>query len=122
MTFVIKRIYEPASPRDGIRVLIDRLWPRGGKRVDADVDRWLKEVAPSAGLRLWFGHKPERFAEFRARYKAELRGNPGLTELSQLGRRKLVTLLYAARDPAVNHAVVLRSSLREASTKKRATS
>ena len=122
MTFVIKRIYEPASPRDGIRVLVDRLWPRGIKKADAHVDRWIKEVAPSAGLRIWFGHKPERFAEFRARYRAELRRNLAITELSQLGRRKLVTLLYAARDPAVNHAVVLRSVLRVASSKKRANS
>jgi uncharacterized protein YeaO (DUF488 family) len=122
MTFVIKRIYEPANPRDGIRVLVDRLWPRGIKKADAHVDRWIKEVAPSAGLRIWFSHKPERFAEFRARYKAELRGNLAVTELSQLGRRKLVTLLYAARDPAVNHAVVLRSVLRVVSSKKRATS
>jgi len=63
MTFVIKRIYEPASPRDGIRVLVDRLWPRGIKKADAHVDLWKKEVAPSAGLRIWFSHKPERFAE-----------------------------------------------------------
>jgi uncharacterized protein YeaO (DUF488 family) len=79
-------------------------------------------VAPSAGLRIWFSHKPERFAEFRARYKAELRGNPALSELIQLGRGKLVTLLYAAHDPAVNNAVILRSVLRDAASKKRATS
>ena len=122
MTFVIKRIYEPASPRDGIRVLVDRLWPRGIKKADAHVDLWKKEVAPSAGLRIWFSHKPERFAEFRGRYKGELRGNLALRELIQLGRGKLVTLLYAAHDPAVNHAVVLQSVLRDAASKKRATS
>ena len=91
MTFVIKRIYEPASTRDGVRVLVDRLWPRGIKKADAHVDFWRKEVAPSAGLRIWFSHKPERFAEFRARYKVELRGNPALRELIQLSRGKLVT-------------------------------
>jgi uncharacterized protein YeaO (DUF488 family) len=122
MTFAIKRIYEPASPSDGIRVLVDRLWPRGIRKADAHVDLWKKEVAPSAGLRLWFSHKPERFAEFRARYKAELRGNLDLGELIELGRGRLVTLLYAAHDPAVNHAVILRSVLRDAASKKRATS
>jgi uncharacterized protein YeaO (DUF488 family) len=122
VTFVIKRIYEPASKGDGIRVLVDRLWPRGIEKADAHVDLWKKEVAPSAGLRIWFSHKPERFAEFRTRYKAELRGNLALRELIKLGRGKRVTLLYAARDPAVNHAVVLWSVLTDAASKKRASS
>src|SRR5215475_5126800 len=105
MTFAIKRIYEPVSPKDGIRVLVDRLWPRGIKKADAHLAHWLKDLAPSPALRVWFGHKPERFSEFRERYEAELAGNPALTELHKLGSKRPVTLLYAAHDPAVNHAV-----------------
>jgi uncharacterized protein YeaO (DUF488 family) len=112
MAFTIKRIYETPSPKDGVRVLVDRLWPRGIKKSDAHLTSWMKDVAPSPELRVWFGHKPERFAEFRERYEAELLGNPALAELRKLGKGKTVTLLYAARDPAVNHAVVLQSILR----------
>ncbi|HEX4327972.1 MAG TPA: DUF488 domain-containing protein [Burkholderiales bacterium] len=112
MAFAIKRIYEPAAPADGLRVLVDRLWPRGIKKADAQLDHWLKEVAPSTALRLWFGHAPERFAEFSQRYEAELAGNPAIAELRKLGRGSPVTLLYGARDPEVNHAVVLRAVLR----------
>ena len=119
MAFQIKRIYEPAKPSDGIRVLIDRLWPRGVKKSSAHLDYWMKDVAPSPRLRLWFGHRPERFAEFGKRYKKELNGNPELAELRKLGRSALITLLYGARDPQVNHALVLQSVLRKAGTTKR---
>ena len=119
MAFQIKRIYEPAKPSDGIRVLVDRLWPRGVKKATAHLDHWMKDVAPSPRLRLWFGHRPERFAEFGKRYKKELNGNPELAELRKLGRGALVTLLYGARDPQVNHALVLQSVLRKARTTKR---
>jgi uncharacterized protein YeaO (DUF488 family) len=119
MAFQIKRIYEPAQPSDGIRVLVDRLWPRGVKKATAHIDHWMKDVAPSPRLRLWFGHRPERFAEFGKRYKKELNGNPELAELRKLGRGALVTLLYGARDPQVNHALVLQSVLRKARTTKR---
>jgi uncharacterized protein YeaO (DUF488 family) len=119
MTFQIKRVYEPAKASDGIRVLVDRLWPRGVKKATARLDYWMKDVAPSPRLRLWFGHKPERFAEFGKRYKKELNGNPELAELRNLGRGALVTLLYGARDPQVNHALVLQSVLRKAGTTKR---
>jgi uncharacterized protein YeaO (DUF488 family) len=119
MAFKIKRIYEPAEPADGIRVLVDRLWPRGVKKATAYLDYWMKDVAPSPRLRLWFGHRPERFAEFGKRYKKELNGNPELAELRKLGRGALVTLLYGARDPQVNHALVLQSVLRKAGTTKR---
>jgi uncharacterized protein YeaO (DUF488 family) len=119
MAFQIKRIYEPAKPSDGIRVLVDRLWPRGVKKATAHLDHWMKDVAPSPRLRLWFGHRPERFAEFGKRYKKELNGNPELAELRKLGRGALVTLLYGARDPQVNHALVLQSVLRKAGTTKR---
>jgi uncharacterized protein YeaO (DUF488 family) len=111
MTFRIKRVYEPASPADGKRILVDRLWPRGLKKTDAALDDWLKDVAPSVPLRLWFGHEPERFAQFGRKYKAELTKNPALPKLRELGQGKLVTLLYGAHDPEVNHAVVLQSVL-----------
>jgi uncharacterized protein YeaO (DUF488 family) len=115
MTFRIKRVYEPPAPGDGERILVDRLWPRGLKKADAAIDRWMKEVAPSAALRTWFGHKPERFAEFRKRYAAEMAGNPALAELRKLGRGRTVTLLYGARDPKQNQAVVLLELLRKRS-------
>jgi uncharacterized protein YeaO (DUF488 family) len=112
MTFQIKRVYEPASPGDGMRVLVDRLWPRGLKKTDARLTSWMKDVAPSPPLRTWFSHDPLRFVEFRRRYTAELKRNPALPELRKLGRGRLVTLLYGARDPKINHAVVLLSALR----------
>jgi uncharacterized protein YeaO (DUF488 family) len=111
MTFQIKRVYDPAEPGDGIRVLVDRLWPRGIKKTDARLDHWLKDVAPSSELRLWFGHKPERFEQFSEQYRSELSGNPAVEELSKLGKGKTVTLLYGARDPQINHALVLQSVL-----------
>lgn len=112
MAFQIKRVYEPAGPRDGTRVLVDRLWPRGLKKADAAIDLWMKDVAPSPALRQWFGHDPERFGEFQRRYRAELKKNPTLTELRKLGKGKTTTLLYGAHDPEINHAVVLLSALR----------
>jgi uncharacterized protein YeaO (DUF488 family) len=122
MTFQIKRVYEPMSPSDGTRVLVDRLWPRGVKKSDAHVALWMKDVAPSPQLRLWFHHDPERFAEFRRRYTRELKGNAAFTELRKLGKSKRVTLLYAAHDPKVNHALVLQAALsRRASAKARTT-
>jgi uncharacterized protein YeaO (DUF488 family) len=111
MTFRIKRVYEAPAPADGTRVLVDRLWPRGLKKADAALDDWMKDVAPSVPLRLWFGHEPARFAEFKRRYEAELAKNPALVKLRSLGKGKLVTLLYGARDPEINHAVVLKSVL-----------
>lgn len=112
MTFRIKRIYEPASEDDGIRILVDRLWPQGISRFDAQIADWKRDVAPSTELRRWFGHKPERWAGFQRRYRAELADNPGLTELRRLARGKTVTLLYGARDTLHNQAQVLVSVLR----------
>jgi uncharacterized protein YeaO (DUF488 family) len=112
MTFQAKRIYEPAAPSDGIRVLVDRLWPRGVTKSKAHLDCWMKDIAPSPKLRLWFGHRPERFAEFKKRYAKEIAGNPKLAELRRLGRGGVVTLLYGARDPEMNQAAVLQSILR----------
>jgi uncharacterized protein YeaO (DUF488 family) len=111
MTFAIKRIYEPVGPMDGQRVLVDRLWPRGVAKKKALLDRWLKDVAPSPALRVWFGHKPDRFTEFAKRYRLELKTNTSMAELRILGKAKHVTLLYAARDPNVNHALVLLGAL-----------
>jgi uncharacterized protein YeaO (DUF488 family) len=114
-TPTIKRIYEPAGEGDGVRVLVDRLWPRGVSKQDAALDRWLKEIAPTPELRAWFGHEPGRFEEFADRYRAELEGNPALDCLLDIVREaESVTLLYAARDPDCNHAAVLRDFTRDA--------
>jgi uncharacterized protein YeaO (DUF488 family) len=107
MTFQIKRIYEPAEDRDGVRVLVDRIWPRGISRFDAKISRWEKDVAPTTELRHWFGHRPERWAEFQRRYRAELAHNSAVAELRKLGKAQPVTLLYAARDVEHNQARVL---------------
>jgi uncharacterized protein YeaO (DUF488 family) len=112
MTFQIKRVYEPAGPEDGTRILVDRLWPRGLKKSEAHLASWLRDIAPSPALRQWFGHEPGRFAEFRRRYTAELRKNPAFPELRRLGRGQRITLLYGARDPEINHAAVLMAALR----------
>jgi uncharacterized protein YeaO (DUF488 family) len=108
----IKRIYEPADAADGTRVLVDRLWPRGVSKQRAALDLWLKDVAPSPELRVWFDHRADRFAEFTERYAAELDNNPAIDELRQLiGTDQPVTLLYAAQDPLINHAAVLANQL-----------
>jgi uncharacterized protein YeaO (DUF488 family) len=112
MAVTIKRIYEPAVRADGTRILVDRLWPRGVSKVRAKLAFWMKDIAPSPKLRVWFGHRPERFSEFGRRYKKELTGNPAVGELRKLARREHVTLLYGARDPKINHALVLQSILR----------
>jgi uncharacterized protein YeaO (DUF488 family) len=105
----IKRAYDPPSRADGSRILVDRLWPRGLRKVDAAIDQWLRDVAPSDGLRRWFNHDPERWSEFRRRYRAELSKNRApVSELRKLACGKRVTLLYAARDEERNNAVVLR--------------
>ena len=107
-----KRIYEPASPEDGFRVLVDRIWPRGIRKDVATLALWLREVAPSTALRRWFGHDPARWDEFRSRYAAELearREEVGL--LRQKARAGPLTLLYAAHDTAHNNAVALKDVL-----------
>ncbi|BCW45862.1 DUF488 family protein [Arthrobacter sp. StoSoilB5] len=110
--FVLKRIYDDPADDDGARVLVDRLWPRGVSKEKAHLDLWLKEVAPSSPLRTEFAHMQERFTDFRRQYEAELDNNPAVQTLLELARSNpRVTLLYAARDPEVNHAVVLREFL-----------
>jgi uncharacterized protein YeaO (DUF488 family) len=114
MTVHIKRIYEPKTRGDGTRILVDRLWPRGVRKTEADVDIWLKEIAPSPDLRRWFDHDSARWDEFRARYKDELLNNPSAVEAlrSEINRAN-VTLLYAARDEEHNHALALAEFLDE---------
>jgi uncharacterized protein YeaO (DUF488 family) len=107
----IKRIYEPPAANDGARVLVDRLWPRGIRKQDAAVTLWLKEIAPSPELRKWFNHDPVRLQEFGRRYRAELGHNSAVDQLEELLINGPVTLLYAARDPACNHARVLADYL-----------
>ena len=110
--FQIKRIYDEPTENDGYRVLVDRLWPRGMSKERAAIDMWLKEIAPSPDLRTRFNHKPERFEEFSHEYTTELANNSAIQELEKVAaNNKKVTLLYAARDPRINHAVVLHTFL-----------
>ncbi|MDJ0449761.1 DUF488 domain-containing protein [Methylocystis sp. JR02] len=113
--FALKRVYEPPEPEDGARVLVDRLWPRGLTKEKAAVDLWAKDVAPSHELRRWFGHAPERWGEFQARYREELESleaQEQIATLRALARKGRVTLLYGAHDEEMNNAVVLRGVLR----------
>ena len=108
---VAKRIYDPTTPDDGFRILVDRLWPRGVSHERAALDLWLKEVAPSPELRVWYDHRDERFAEFTRRYLAELETNPALQQLRSLvGAHRRTTLLYGAKSPR-NEAAVLAELL-----------
>jgi uncharacterized protein YeaO (DUF488 family) len=108
----LKRAYELPDGADGVRVLIDRLWPRGLKKTNAALDRWTKDLAPTTELRKWFGHDPARWKEFCRRYETEVRRHGGqLNELRTLARQGRVTLVYSARDAVHNDAVVLRSIL-----------
>jgi len=114
MHLAIKRAYEAATPEDGKRILVDRLWPRGLSRERAQVDLWLKEIAPSDELRRWYGHDPEKFSEFRHRYEAELAAKTGQQALEQIHaliKQGSVTLIFAARDHEYSNAVVLRDLL-----------
>lgn len=110
----IKRIYDEPADGDGYRVLVDRLWPRGVSKMDARLDEWNKEIAPSPELRKWFDHKEECFQEFKRLYREELTANPKeLDRLKLLAKREVVTLLFGAKDPEINHAVVLKELLIE---------
>jgi uncharacterized protein YeaO (DUF488 family) len=114
MRIAVRRVYEPASRDDGRRILVDRLWPRGLSKEEAAVDLWLKEIAPSAGLRKWFGHDPDKWREFQRRYRAEIDANgDALRALKEAVGKGPATLLYGARDECHNHAVFLRDLLLE---------
>lgn len=113
--FQCKRIYEPAEPADGYRVLVDRMWPRGLHKVDAAVEQWLPDVAPSAQLRRWFDHDPARWDEFVRLYHVELEASPAsIDNLAAWGRERTVTLCFAARDKTYNNAVALKAYLERA--------
>jgi uncharacterized protein YeaO (DUF488 family) len=108
----LKRAYEPAAAADGARFLVERLWPRGVRKRRLRLKGWPKEVAPSAELRKWFGHNPEKWPEFRRRYFAELRAHPGAWRpLLTAARRGRVAFVYAAHDTARNGAVALKAFL-----------
>ncbi len=107
----IKRIYDPPSDDDGVRILVDRLWPRGINKDKARVDLWLKEVAPSNELRKWFAHRPEKWEEFKRRYFKELQNNPAINLLLDYMKGSRVTLLYSAKDEKHNNAVALKEFL-----------
>lgn len=108
----IKRIYDQPLDDDGYRVLVDRLWPRGVSKKEAKLDNWVKEIAPSTELRKWFNHKQERFEEFAQRYHEELREKESeLNTLRKIAGNQTLSLLYAAKDPDLNQAVVLREVL-----------
>jgi uncharacterized protein YeaO (DUF488 family) len=108
MAIRIKRIYEPYSPSDGYRVLVDRLWPRGIAKSSAHVDLWLKEVAPSTTLRQWFDHDESKWDQFLSRYQNELKGSMAIQQLIALrGQHKTITLLFSAKNEKYNQAVAL---------------
>ena len=112
----LKRVYEPPSVSDGVRILVDRLWPRGLSRQDASADFWLKDAAPSSALRRWYGHDPRRWRRFARKYRSELAREPEVLDLlDELRRRSPVTLLFGALDEAHSHAVVLRKVIDERS-------
>ena len=112
MKVVIKRAYDKPASTDGYRVLVDRLWPRGIKKSDLQIDEWLRDVGPSNELRQWFDHDPTKFDEFTRRYREELGRNQALAQLQSLARdHDKLTLVYSAKDQQHNQAVVLRDYL-----------
>jgi uncharacterized protein YeaO (DUF488 family) len=116
----IKRAYDPPERGDGVRILVDRLWPRGLRKDDAHFDQWRKDLSPSTALRQFYGHRPERFAEFTTRYRSELRRKEAvdaIDEIVDLARRRPVTLLTASRDLSHSEAAVLAKRLRAISNR-----
>ncbi|HJS54445.1 MAG TPA: DUF488 domain-containing protein [Chitinophagaceae bacterium] len=112
MKINIKRVYEKAHKEDGVRILVDRLWPRGLTKAKADIDLWLKEVAPSTKLRKWFGHDPDKWEEFQKRYRQEFINNKEqIAVLKEQAKKGVVTLVYGAKDEEHNEALVLKEWL-----------
>ena len=112
LTVQLKRAYDPPSPADGARVLVDRVWPRGVRRAAMGIDAWLPDLGPTVQLRQWFGHDPRRWAEFRRRYRLELQAKrPLLERLVGYARHGRLTLVFSARDAAHNQAVVIKEML-----------
>jgi uncharacterized protein YeaO (DUF488 family) len=116
-SIAIKRAYDNPAPQDGVRILIDRLWPRGVSKIELKLDAWPRELAPSTGLRKWYGHDPGRFAEFRRRYKAELAERPEqLNALRRMVKGRAATLITATRELDLSHAEVMRGILQRTRT------
>jgi uncharacterized protein YeaO (DUF488 family) len=112
MMIEVKRVYEKAQKKDGVRILVDRIWPRGLRKEEAKVDHWLKDIAPSDNLRKWFSHDPEKWPEFKRRYFKELnKKQPPIEEIARMTRGKCVTLIYGAKDERHNNAVALKEYL-----------
>lgn len=121
MSITVKRAYEAPEERDGRRILVDRVWPRGVRKDELRLDAWYRDLAPSTELRKWFAHDPERWSEFQKRYAAELKraqARERIRELAALGKRGRVTLIYSARDEEHNQAIVLRDYLKRVIAKK----
>jgi uncharacterized protein YeaO (DUF488 family) len=116
----LKRVYDKAAPEDGVRLLVERLWPRGIKKTDLRLDDWLKDVAPSAALRRWFSHDPKKWTEFQIRYFAELDSHPeACAPIRSAARHGRVTLVYSSHDTEHNNAVALKEYLSARTGKKR---
>jgi uncharacterized protein YeaO (DUF488 family) len=116
-SIAIKRAYDNPAPQDGVRILIDRLWPRGVSKNKLNLDAWPRELAPSTELRKWYGHDPARFAEFRRRYKAELAQRPDeLSTLRDMVKGRTATLITATHEVDLSHAEVMRSILQRKRT------
>jgi uncharacterized protein YeaO (DUF488 family) len=116
LMIVIKRAYDPPGRADGSRILVDRVWPRGIKRQELQINQWMREIGPSNQLRKFFGHDPARWEEFRRRYRQELESPAKarlLSELVEIARNRRLTLVYSAKDEAHNQAVVLKEVLEE---------
>jgi len=114
MPIAIKRVYEADAAKDGYRILVDRLWPRGIKKEDAHVDKWLKDIAPSTALRKWFNHEADKWEQFVRKYRSEIKASEALDELrSEIAKHKKITLLYAAKDEDHNNAAALLRILKE---------
>jgi len=112
MNIKIKRVYEHPEKDDGMRILVDRLWPRGLTKKKASVDLWLKDIAPSTELRKWFAHDPDKWKRFRGRYQTEIRNNHDLIKvIKRKAREGTITLIYGARDEKHNEALVLKQFL-----------
>jgi uncharacterized protein YeaO (DUF488 family) len=113
MNIQLKRAYEDADPGDGIRILVERLWPRGVTKTAAAIDHWFKDIAPSPALRKWFDHRPERWSRFQERYRVELTQNQQrVADLQAICLNRKVTFVFAARDTGRNSAVVLKKYLK----------
>lgn len=119
MNIKLKRAYDPPSKADGIRILVDRLWPRGIKKEDLKIDAWIKEIAPSNELRKWFSHDKDRWNEFQKRYLEELKENKhALEEIDkEIQKKGTITLLYGSKEPLYNHAVFLKKYLEKQGNK-----